>query len=163
IGATVAALSYRVQVDALELEERKAKIAQRGLIAQLERTREAETRGRVRLFESLVSQAQARRLSRRMGQRLETLAALQQAATIARELKLQSEQFPPLRDEAIAALALPDMQQTGRVIQRPPDVLANAFDSTLTHYALRFRNGTIQVRRVADDAQIGNFEARGDR
>ena len=38
-----------------------------------------------------------------------------------------------------------------------------AFDSTMTRYALRFRDGTIQVRRVADDQEIARFQARGDR
>ena len=38
-----------------------------------------------------------------------------------------------------------------------------AFDSTMTRYALRFRDGTIQVRRVADDREIARFQARGDR
>ena len=33
----------------------------------------------------------------------------------------------------------------------------------MTRYALRFRDGTIQVRRVADDAEIARFQARGDR
>ena len=33
----------------------------------------------------------------------------------------------------------------------------------MTRYALRFRDGTIQVRSVADDAEIARFQARGDR
>ena len=33
----------------------------------------------------------------------------------------------------------------------------------MTRYALRFRDGTIQVRRVADDEEIARFSARGDR
>ena len=33
----------------------------------------------------------------------------------------------------------------------------------MTRYALRFRDGTIQVRRVADDVEIARFQARGDR
>ena len=33
----------------------------------------------------------------------------------------------------------------------------------MTRYALRFRDGTIEVRRVADDAEIARFQARGDR
>ena len=33
----------------------------------------------------------------------------------------------------------------------------------MTRYALRFRDGTIQVRRVADDQEIARFQARGDR
>ncbi len=33
----------------------------------------------------------------------------------------------------------------------------------MTRYALRFRDGTIQVRRVTDDQEIARFQARGDR
>ena len=33
----------------------------------------------------------------------------------------------------------------------------------MTRYALRFRDGTISVRRVADDQEIARFQARGDR
>ena len=33
----------------------------------------------------------------------------------------------------------------------------------MTRYALRFRDGTIQVRRVADDQEVARFHARGDR
>ena len=33
----------------------------------------------------------------------------------------------------------------------------------MTRYALRFRDGTISVRRFADDREIARFPARGDR
>ena len=33
----------------------------------------------------------------------------------------------------------------------------------MTRYALRFKDGTIQVRRVADDQEVARFQARGDR
>ena len=98
-----------------------------------------------------------------MGQRFDSLDALAQAATIARELKLPAERLDPLRDEAIACMALPDLKPTGRVIHRPPGAIGVAFDSTMTRYALRFRDGTIQVRRVADDEEIARFTRRGDR
>ncbi len=98
-----------------------------------------------------------------MGQRFKALEALDQAATIARELKLPSERLDPLRDEAIACLALPDLKPTGNFIQRPPGTARVAFDSTMTRYALRFRDGRISVRRVADDTEIARFQARGDR
>ena len=129
---------------------------------QLNLTTKAETKGRERLFESLVAQAQARRVSRHMGQRFQALEALQQAAAIAKELKLPAQRFDTLRDESIACLALPDMKETGWDIPRPPGMTHVAFDSTMTRYALRFRNGTIQVRRVSDDEQIAHFQARGD-
>ena len=98
-----------------------------------------------------------------MGQRFDSLKALAKASTIARELKLPPERLDPLRDEAIAALALPDLEPTGRVITQPPGVIAIAFDATMTRYALRFRDGTISVRRVADDEEVARFQARGDR
>jgi WD40 repeat protein len=162
IGSTIAAWFYRDQFGALQLEERRTSQARRGLLAQLDLTKKAEARGRERLFESLVSQAEARRLSRRMGQRFETLNALSQAVTIAKELKLPPERLELLRREAIACLALPDLKPTGRVITRPPGTSV-AFDSTMTRYALRFRDGMILVRRVDDDREIARFQARGDR
>ena len=95
IGSTVAAWIYREQVDVLQLEQRRTRLAQHGLAAQLDRAQKAESEGRERLFESLVSQAQARRVSRRMAQRFGTLDALDQAVAIARELKLPPERLDP--------------------------------------------------------------------
>ena len=108
-------------------------------------------------------QARAGRFSRQMGQRFDGLDALAQAAAIARDLKLPRERLDALRDEAIACLALPDLKRTGRVIPLPQGVVTHAFDSTMTRYALRFRDGTISVRRVADDQEVDRFQARGDR
>ena len=68
-----------------------------------------------------------------------------------------------LRDLAIAALVLPDVKPTGQVIHEPPDVVATVFDRTLTRYALRFLDGTILVRRVADDHEVARFNAPGAR
>ena len=70
----------------------------------------AQIEARETLFESLVDQARARRYSRRPGQRFESLSALDRAAAIARDLKLPAERLDPLRDEAIACLALPDLR-----------------------------------------------------
>ena len=124
---------------------------------------QAEIQGRERLFEALTAQARAMRSSRQMGQRFDSLKALAKATTIARELKLPRERLDPLRDEAIAAWPCPTWSPTGRVITQPPGVVAVAFDPTMTRYALRFRDGTISVRRVADDGEVARFQARGDR
>ena len=123
--------------------------------------REQDRKTRENLFDSLTAQAQARRLSRRVGQQFASLDALGRAAAIARELNLAPDRFDLLRDEAIACLALPDLKRTGRVIHRPPNVIATAFDAAMTRYALRFGNGTIQVRRVDDDGEIARFKAEG--
>jgi len=133
------------------------------IVAQRDSIQKAEAEGRERLFDSLTSQARATRFSRRMGQRFESLKALNQAAAIGRALMLPPERFETLRDEAIACTALPDLEPTGRVITMPPGVIAQTFDSTMTRYALRFGDGTISVRRVADDQEIARFRARGGR
>jgi eukaryotic-like serine/threonine-protein kinase len=125
--------------------------------------RNQDRKTRENLFDSLTAQAQARRLSRRVGRRFESLNALARAGALARELKLPQESFDLLRDETIACLVLPDLNKTGRIISRPPDVILSAFDSTMTRYALRFRDGTIKVRRVDNDVEVARFKARGDR
>ncbi|HZW32333.1 MAG TPA: protein kinase [Isosphaeraceae bacterium] len=136
-----------------------AMLVYRGKVAQVER---AEVATRTGLFDALVDRAHAMRVSRRMGQRFDSLDALARAATIARELKLPTARIDPLRDEAIACLALPDLKPTGRVIHRPATAIQIAFDSTMTRYALRFAD-RIEVRRVVDDGEVARFEARGDR
>jgi eukaryotic-like serine/threonine-protein kinase len=149
IGSTLAAWTFHDQRDQIGRH-----------LAHIEA---AETRGRERLFESLTAQASARRHGRQVGQRFGSLDTLAQAAAIARELKLPAQRLDPLRDEVIACMALPDLKPSGRVLQRPIGVIAASFDSTLTRYALRFRDGTIQVRRVDDNEEIARFRARGDR
>jgi WD40 repeat protein/tetratricopeptide (TPR) repeat protein len=128
---------------------------------QLDQIRRAQTQMRVNLFDSLTAQARAGRFSRRMGQRFESLRALQLAAQLGRDLNWPAARFDPLRDQAIACLALPDLRPTGRVIRQPPGVVARAFDAGLTRAALRFRAGTIRVQRVEDGQEIARFHARG--
>jgi serine/threonine protein kinase/WD40 repeat protein/tetratricopeptide (TPR) repeat protein len=130
---------------------------------QLHQIRGAQTQMRQSLVDSLKDQARAGRFGRRVGQRFESLRAIQRAAQLGRELNWSAERFDTLRDEAIACLALPDLKPTGRVIHRPPGVVAQAFDAGLTRAALRFRDGSIHVRRLADDQDIARFHARGDR
>jgi eukaryotic-like serine/threonine-protein kinase len=126
------------------------------------RIQQAENETRRQLSGALQAQARAGRFSRQMGQRFDSLDALDKAARIFKDLKLPREKLDPLRDEAIACLALPDLKPTGRVITRPAEVIATAFDSTMTRYALRFSDGTILVHRVTDDQEIARFHARGD-
>jgi WD40 repeat protein len=73
---------------------------------------EAERQARLREADALVGQAHGIRLSRRPGQRFEALVALGKAATIGRELEQPPHWFDQLRNEAIDALALPDIHIT---------------------------------------------------
>jgi eukaryotic-like serine/threonine-protein kinase len=121
---------------------------------------------RWRAVDAYTAQAQAGRFSRRPGQRFESLEAVSQAAKLIDGLPpgLDSDsRREKLRDLAIAALALPDVKPTGRMLTRPPDVIKTAHDPTMTRYALRFRDGRISVRRVVDDQEVARFAARGDR
>ena len=122
----------------------------------------AERATRENLFDSLFAQAEARRFSGRMGQRFESLRAIEQASAIARELNLPADRVDRLRDEAIACLALPDLRETGRAIHRPAGAFLVAVDPASLHYALRFPD-RVQVHRVSDEVEVDRFPAQGDR
>ncbi len=111
----------------------------------------SERQAREQLFMSLRSQAQVRRYSRQMGQRLESLAALEQAAQI--------RMAPELRDEAIAALALADVSGGPRLPVSQTNCLALALDATGRRYAVLDRQGMVKVRNVADHQQVRRFDA----
>ncbi len=159
IGSIIVAWTVREQLEALRVERGKT---QEALLAKADAEREAQFRA-LDGFHSRLNAAMAKRFSGQIGQRFDSLDALEQAATIAGKLKLTADHLDRLRDEVIACLTHPDLKATGRVIHRPPGVLLVAFDSTLTRYALRFKDGTVTVCRVADDAEIDRFQARGDR
>jgi eukaryotic-like serine/threonine-protein kinase len=158
IGSTIAAWAFRDQRN--KITEALSQVSQSEA-----QERRAHFEAREQLFQALYDRARAQRFSRQAGQRFDGLAALEQAAAIARDLKLSPERLGPLRDEAIACLALPDLRpEPGRrIIRRPPGAEWAVFDPTLTRYALRFKDGTILVRRVADDEEVASFHARGDR
>jgi eukaryotic-like serine/threonine-protein kinase len=149
VGSTLAAWNYRNQVKKVEVSEARAR-------AEYEE-------GQKQLFQALYDRARAQRFSRQVGQRFQSLAAIEAAVRIGRKLNLPPEKFELLRDEAIACMALPDLEPTGRVIPRPPGVLVVVFDLAMTRYALYFRNGTVKVCRVVDDAEVDRFEVQTPR
>ncbi len=119
---------------------------------ELNRSEAAEEKATRELFDALVAQARANRLSRRSGQRFGTLDLLRKATGIARQLKLPPERFLEMRNEAIAALALPDL----RVAKEWPDTaeFAVSFDAALERYAQTDGQGNVQVRRAGDGKEI---------
>jgi WD40 repeat protein len=118
---------------------------------QLARTRQAEDEATGRLYRSLVGQARASRLSRRVGQRLEALEALTEAARLARRLDLAEDHWRDLRNEAIACLALSDLRVAQERDGLPEGTYALDFDPRLERYArLDVRAGTVSVCRVDD-------------
>jgi len=114
----------------------------------------AEHEKSVQLWRALVEQAKANRMSRRPGQRFETLDIVGRATQMAHELNLPAGHFRELRNVAIAALALPDMCPVGPWHPWPAEAYQVDFDSDFTIYARTDRQGNCSVRRMADDAEL---------
>jgi serine/threonine protein kinase/WD40 repeat protein len=118
----------------------------------LELTRKAEREALLREAEALIGQAHGTRLSRRPGQRFEALDALGKATAIGRELGQPPKWFDRLRNEAIAALALPDPHITQEFGCLPPGKSWIELNDDFTLYAVATEQGDCTVRRVADDS-----------
>jgi serine/threonine protein kinase/WD40 repeat protein len=131
--------------------------AEKATRQQLHLTEQVQEDATRRLYRSLVLQARASRRSRGVGQRFESLKVLEQATQLARQMDLPAEDFLELRNEAIAALALPD----ARVVQEwdgwPDDSAPVDLDGSLERYARVDRGGNVTVARLAADAEPCQF------
>jgi WD40 repeat protein len=115
-----------------------------------ERALGAERDATERLFEALWARAEAGRTSGRPGQRFGGLEALRQAAQIAREQGRPAADLVKLRNEAIACLALPDLQPQREWEGNPPGTNGLAFDARFERYARSFGDEGIRVCRASD-------------
>jgi serine/threonine protein kinase/WD40 repeat protein/Tfp pilus assembly protein PilF len=111
------------------------------------------------LWQSLRDQARAGVLSRRRGQRFESLRAIREAVAVGRELGLPATDFDELRTLAVSALALPDVRPLREWEGFPPGTRDAACDAKLDRYARGDGAGTVSVRRLADDAEIARTTA----
>jgi serine/threonine protein kinase/WD40 repeat protein/Flp pilus assembly protein TadD len=147
IGGTVASLLF--------MEQRDDAIKARNDAVQ------AKDEGDGKLWESLVAQANANRLSRRSGQRFRSLAILKAAAALARKLKLPPEKFVEMRNVAITALAHSDLYPGPPWIDNPEGSLSLDIDSNFAYYARSGSDGYCTVRRVADDKEVYRLPGTG--
>ena len=92
--------------------------------------RAAVLEGRQKLFEAFLSEAKANRMSRRSGQRFQTLERVAQAADLGRELNVPQERFDELRQIAVTALAMPDI--VPRYLGEVPQELSRSTTSATT-------------------------------
>jgi eukaryotic-like serine/threonine-protein kinase len=106
------------------------------------------------LVKAYTTEAEARRQSRRVGQRFETLAAIARAMELTPEVGIADEQRFRLRNEAIAAQALPDLRVAKEF--NVPRARQNGFavDRDFQRYAFRLEDGTLIVRRMSDDGDL---------
>jgi serine/threonine protein kinase/WD40 repeat protein len=121
------------------------------LSQQLHRAEEAERDGKAKLWQAHLDRANARRVSRRPGQRFDSLRAVQEA------LKLPvppGRSLDELRNEAIAALVLPDLEVVKEWDGLLPSTNSCTFDGGLQRYAREEKGGAVSIRRVEDDAEL---------
>jgi eukaryotic-like serine/threonine-protein kinase len=109
----------------------------------------AETTEQLR--SALLAQAKASRLTGRLGQRFETLAALKKAAAIRPDLDL--------REEAIAALSLPDARLGPNWNVRHASNSPVAFDSAGTRFLVETEAGVLSLRQTRDGGELRRFAA----
>ena len=133
------------------LKERNQKdLALQEKAAALATAKASEQRAREELFTSLRGQAQIRRYSRQMGQRLESLSALTEAGRIRFDVGL--------RDEAIAAMALPDVRRGPKWQVSRTNCVALVCDPVGQRYATLDFHGVVTVRSINDNREIHRFE-----
>lgn len=106
---------------------------------------------RDKLWLSLYEQARARRFSRQMGQRLDSLDALVKAAAIRPDERL--------RDEAIAAMALPDIRLEPSSRRWRPLNQGFFFDALYRLQARVNDQGVFSVCTVPDDREIQRIDS----
>ena len=135
----------------IRTERNQKEQALRDRSVALESARTSEHQAREQLFVSLQSQAQARRNSRQAGQRVESLDALAQAARI----RPNSD----LRDNAIAALTIPDVQFGASWRGLETAYKGAAHDPLRERYARVELDGAISIRSIGEDRELKRLAA----
>jgi WD40 repeat protein/tRNA A-37 threonylcarbamoyl transferase component Bud32 len=123
---------------------------------------EAARQARLREAEALVGQAYGTRLSRRPGQRFAALEALERASAIGHELGQPPVWFDRLRNEAIPALALPDLYLSREFPNFPGGNVWVELSDDFTWFVYRTDKGGCIVRRVEDNALVAELPELGD-
>jgi serine/threonine protein kinase/WD40 repeat protein len=158
IGGTAVSCYFAVQANdrarEAEVARDRATTAEGQIREDRDRILDAERQARLGEAVALVGQAHGTRYSRRAGQRLEALAALKKAAGIGRELGQPKKWFDRPRNEAIGALALPDVEVVQQWPGAPRGTACVSFDGALERYVRCDQRGNVSVRRVVDDAEI---------
>ena len=124
----------------------------------LNRAEKSEAAAKLGQADALVGRAHGIRLSRRPGQRFEALKAIEQAVTIGKQLKQPDEWFVPIRDEAIAAMMLPDIY-VPEYFQETEDVLCADINADHSMLAVGFKSGRVSVRNASDQKEIASIQS----
>ena len=116
------------------------------LRSALERATQAERAQTDKVWDSLVDRARALRTSGRLGQRYDSLAAIDAAAKI--------RIAPELRNEAVAAFALPDAEIVREWEGFPEGTGVISFDARLERYARLDRQGVLTLCQLTESGEV---------
>jgi eukaryotic-like serine/threonine-protein kinase len=111
------------------------------------------------LIQAYTNEAEARRHGRRVGQRFDALGAIGRAMKLAPATGFTEPERFQLRNQAIAAMGLPDVRVGWDVDVDDPKKHGFAVDPNFEHYAFKRDDGTIVVRRARDENTL--FELPG--
>jgi serine/threonine protein kinase/WD40 repeat protein len=115
----------------------------------------ANLQAREKLWVSLRDRARALRMSRHTGQRVDSLRSVREALQLPVPPGHSADE---LRTQAIAALALPDLELLQEWEAFPAGNRDRDFDGKLQRYARLSIKGAVSVRRVRDDAEIAHWQ-----
>jgi WD40 repeat protein/predicted Ser/Thr protein kinase len=139
VSLLVIAIGSPIAVMRLDRERRAAEAARRQELGSRVRAEAAEQASRQQAFAALVSQARATVRSGEMGQRVQALEALKNAAAISNTVEL--------RRDAFAALALPDLRLI-RELDWGPEYTVRRLDPMFERIALCRLDGPVEIRSV---------------
>jgi serine/threonine protein kinase/WD40 repeat protein len=112
------------------------------------------------LIHAYTNEAEARRHGRRVGQRFEALNAIGRAMELARSAGLTEPDRFRLRNQAIAAMGLPDLRVSKEIAIDDTDKFGFAVDASFERYAVKRDDGTVVVRRLGDDSPLLELPGR---
>jgi WD40 repeat protein len=115
-------------------------------VAHEREAEQAKEETKEQLWKALLSQARANKSSGRPGRNYDSLDVLKHAAALRPSLQL--------RNEAIACMALPDLRLARQWDYGIPRCYGLALDAELERYAFSDTQGTISLRRFADNREL---------
>jgi signal transduction histidine kinase len=120
------------------------------------RAEAAERDARRKLYDTHLARARAERSNENMGRRQRAENAI--AAAVALRASLPAVNPTELRNEAVASLALTDIEIAPSLFPLPRENAVYRFDATLGRFALAQTNGDITLHNASDGAELRRFQ-----
>ena len=135
--STTSALGYRRQLVRVEVAKQAEDTAKQDALAKL--------------WDSYLATARAGRMSKRAGQRFDSVRAIQRAMALTTPKDRSTDE---LRTEAIAAMMLPDFEEARQLPSYLRGMFPVTVDAKFERYARGDVAGNVSIRQVADDSEV---------